>query len=183
MFIKTFFDVIMSNFQNVEVIILRRELSLVLKSFIEMGYFSNLNDIWPDWLSSPNAATKAIPCIASDEEMDQYDLSIAYLIDIEARALRFQKDYPQIPVHNVRLESLSDYGNVSKLFEGLRIDPTGKTKKFFSQIINKRQYRKEEINNPSDLGYCKERIKIYLEKARSKKILMPDTLALSQDKT
>ena len=38
MFIKTFFDVVIQDFSKVEVIILRRYLPKVLKSFIELGY-------------------------------------------------------------------------------------------------------------------------------------------------
>jgi hypothetical protein len=179
MFIKTFFDVIMEDFEKVDVVILRRELALVLKSFIEMGYFSPINKMWPNWMSSPNAKTAALACIATDEELDQYDLCIAYLFDVEARALRFREQYPDIKTHEVRLEALNGYENVKTLFEGLRVTPTRKTKKLAGQVINVRGEIKEGFNNPASLGYCRERIDAYIEKARSMGIGLPDTLALN----
>jgi len=60
MFIKTYFDVIMNDFLNVDVIILRRDIASVLKSFIELGYFSKSNKMWPKWMHYPDAVTSAI---------------------------------------------------------------------------------------------------------------------------
>ena len=46
MFIKTFFDVVMDYYRNVDVIVLRRPMHKVLKSFVELGYFSDKNSHW-----------------------------------------------------------------------------------------------------------------------------------------
>ena len=178
MFIKTFFDVIIEDFEYVEVIILRRQLALVLKSFIELNYFTNKNEIWPDWMSSPNARTAAIHCISPDEKLDQYDLCIAYLIDIEARSGRFRREYPWIKTHDVRLEALNDYKNVARFFDDLLITPTKKTKKITGSIVNVRDQRKREFNNKAQVHYCRERIDLYLTKAKSMGIQLPNTLAL-----
>ncbi len=182
MFIKTFFDVVSDTFKNIEVIILHRSLAHVLKSFIELNYFTNLNKAWPKWMSSPNARTKAIACIDSDSNLDQYDLSIAYLIDIESRALRFQKEYPEVRVHQVRLESLNDYSNVESLFQDLRITITGNTKNLFGEKINTRENVKDVYNNQVDLGYCRKRLELYMEKAIAQGIAIPNTLALEEYK-
>ena len=178
MFIKTFFDVVLKDFINVEVIILRRELASVLKSFIELNYFSHENEAWPDWMSLPDAKTAAISCLVPYKEMDQYDRCIAYLIDIEARAQRFKKNYPWIKVHEVRLESLNNRHIVSSLFKELRITFTDKTEAIVGRVINKRSERKEDFKNSSTLSYCNERIVRYIEKARSEDIPIPETLAL-----
>ena len=180
MFIKTFFDVIIENFKHVEVIILRRELPLVLKSFIELNYFSPENTVWPHWMSSPNAQTAALPCIGSDEELDHYDRCIAYLIDIEARAQRFKKDYSSVKTHEIRLESLNNYDKVSNLFQDLRIIPTDKTKEIIGQVINDRNQRKREFNSKTDVEYCRERIALYFKKAKTMGISIPGTLALDR---
>jgi hypothetical protein len=179
MFIKTFFDVVLSEFKKVDVIILRRELSLVLKSFIQLGYFSNRNKNWPHWMSRPGAKTAALKCIAADEVLDQYDLCTAYLLDTEARAVRFKNDYPWVRTHEVRIESLSDYSNVQKLLTNLAITPTNETSKLYIEKINVREEMKNEVNNNVDLEYCKERIAMYLDKANSMGISLPKTLALS----
>ena len=178
MFIKTFFDVVIDEFKNIEVIILRRDLSFVLKSFIELGYFSDKNPAWMDWMTSPNAKTAALSCTGHDDKLDQYDLCIAYLFDIEARALRFQKKYPFVKTHAARLESLSNYSNVEALFQSLKITPTDKTQEMIGRLINTRSKAKDKYNNPCSIEYCKERIGKYVEQAKSMGIILPTTLAL-----
>jgi hypothetical protein len=178
MFIKTFFDVIMSEFDNniIEILILRRNAVKVLKSFIEMGYFSPFNTYWPKWMSSPNAKTAAIGCLHSDDKMDQYDRCIAYLIDIEARAQRFLKDYPHIKVHNIRLEDLRSFDNVNRLWDDLTITCTRKTYKVFKKVINKRAKVKNEMRILTNMEYCHERMGSYIERAEAAGIQIPETL-------
>ena len=178
MFIKTFYDVILNDFENVEVIILRRQLVLVLKSFIELNYFTSANAVWPDWMSSPHAKTAAIPCIASESEMDQYDLCIAYLVDIEARSERFKQEYPWVRTHEIRLEALNNYNNVLKLFRDLNMIATRKTKKVTGRIVNARTQTKKDCNNLIQLSDCHKRIEEFLAKARAKGISLPQNLAL-----
>jgi hypothetical protein len=179
MFIKTFFDVILSDFKNVEVVILRRELALVLKSFIELGYFSPKNPVWADWMSSPNARTSALPCTALDAELDQFDLCIAYLFDIEARAIRFQKEFPDVPTLDVRLESLNDFEQIRNLFAWLRIEPTENTRMVSLRTVNERKEKKKRYGNPTDLDYCRERIHAYIKNAQAAGIVLPRTAALA----
>jgi hypothetical protein len=179
MFIKTFFDVVLSDFKKVDVIILRRELSLVLKSFIQLDFFSDRSSYWPNWMSSPCAKTAALKCIAADDILDQYDLCIAYLLDIEARAIRFQNDYPWVRTHEVRVESLSDYSNVQKLFSNIDVTPTTETKKIYRKKINLREKGKKARNNDVDLEYCKDRIAMYIDKTNSMGISLPKSLALA----
>lgn len=179
MFIKTFFDVVTKDFDNIQVIILRRELARVLKSFVELGYFSAINKIWQDWMSSPSAVTAAIPTIDRESNLDQYDRCIAYLIDIEARARRFQQDYPDIKTHEVRLESLNNVTNVEKLFQELEVTPTQETLNVCGIKSNEKNKNKKKFNQSVDLEYCRERIKLYIEKAKSLGIDVPSTLALT----
>jgi hypothetical protein len=181
MFIKTFFDVIVKDFTNLEVIILRRNLANVLKSFIELGYFSPENKNWPLWMSSPNAKTAAIQCIDSDDKLDQYDLSIAYLIDIEARAIRFKKQYPYLKTYEIRLEAMNQFETIEQLFQALNITVTDQTKKIYSQKINQRLETKNKYSQDKiiDLSFCQERIDRYLEKAHSLNIPIPPTLPIN----
>lgn len=181
MFIKTFFDVIVEDFPNLQVIILRRNLAHVLKSFVELGYFSPENKNWPLWMSSPNAKTAAIKCIDCDDNLDQYDLCIAYLIDIEARAIRFQKEYPGIKTYEIRLEYMSEFEKIETLFKDLNITVTDETKNIYSQKINQRKQTKNRYSQDKiiDLSFCQERIDRYLEKAHSLNIPIPSTLALN----
>lgn len=183
MFIKTFFDVVTEGFpRQVDVIVLRRYLPRVVKSFIELDYFSERNKTWPLWMSSPNAATSAIPCIDLDNNLDQYDLTIAYLIDIEARFLRFKAQYPNIRIHEVRVESLNIFSNTKIFFEQLRITPSEITENLCSKRVNQRKQTKNKYsgNKEVDLNYCQERIENSIEKAKALNIKIPQTLALDE---
>ena len=181
MFIKTFFDVVLEDFANVDVVVLRRGLVQVLKSFIELGYFSVRNPLSLAWMSSPNAATAAIRPLGSDSSLDQFDLCIAYLLDIEARALRFKEDYPAIRTHDVRIEQLNTEDEVDRLFDRLRLRPTAATTALVGRRANERQPRKSEINNPTTLEQCRERLHCYFDKASSLGIDIPKTIAFDQN--
>jgi hypothetical protein len=177
-FITTFYDVVLEDFVNVDVVILRRDLAQVLKSFIELGYFSPLNPLSFAWMSSPNAATAALPAIGPDDVLDQYDRSIAYLLDIEARAQRFKTEYPEVRTYEVRLEQLNDRRSVEQLFERLGLRPTPATDDLCGQKINERRPRKEKARNPTTIEECRDRIALYLEKARKRGIPVPKSAAL-----
>ncbi len=180
MFIKTFFDVVLNDFQQTEVIILRREMAAVLKSFIELGYFSPTNKVWSDWMIVPNAKTAAIACAGSYPDMDQYDRCIAYLVDIEARAQRFKRDYPNVPTYEVRLKDLNSYDFVLNFFNKLGIKATKETKSIIGFSINERNQKKKDINNFAELEYCQERIIRYRQKAESMGIRMPDSISMDK---
>jgi hypothetical protein len=178
-FIKTFFDVVLEDFGNVDVVILRRELALVLKSFIELGYFSPLNPLSFSWMSSPNAATAVLPAIGPDAALDQFDLSIAYLLDIEARAVRFKMEYPQVRTHEVRLEELNEIKCVEAFFHRLGLSPTAATRELCGSAINERRPRKERAQNPTTLDECRERLAQYIRKAEERGIEIPASAAFA----
>lgn len=165
MFIKTFFDVVVNELHGVEVIYLRRDPAHVLKSFVELGYFSSLNPVWPDWMSSPNAVTAAHRALDQDHALDQYDRCIAYLYDIHARAARFRRDYPHIVVHEVRLEDIVELEGALALFDRLRVTPTTRTAEVAGRVVNDRPHVKERISNPADLAECRRRLDEYSARA------------------
>jgi hypothetical protein len=177
-FIKTFYDVVLEDFLNVEVIILRRDLALVLKSFIELGYFSPRNPLAYSWMSSPSAATAALPALAPDSALDQFDLCIAYLLDIEARAERFQNEYPEVRRHEARLEDLNEIGRLQDFFQPLGLVATAATKDLCGRAINERQPRKQAIANSTTLEECRRRLQDYIERAKARGIQVPASAAL-----
>jgi hypothetical protein len=179
-FIKTFYDVVLEDFTNVDVVILRRDLALVLKSFIELGYFSPLNPLSFSWMTSPNAATAALPAIGPDATLDQFDLCIAYLFDIEARAVRFQKEYGQVRTHEIRLEELNELKGVEEFFDRLHVSPTNATREFCGRAINERRPRKERAQNPTTLDECRKRLVEYMRKARERSIEIPASAAFAE---
>jgi protein tyrosine phosphatase len=65
-----------------------------------------------------------------------------------------------------------------QLFDDLLITPTRKSKKITGTIVNVRDQRKKTFNNKAQFRYCHKRIDLYLAKARSMDIQLPNTLAL-----
>jgi hypothetical protein len=165
MFIKTFFDVVVEALDDVEVIHLRRDPALVLKSFVELGYFSPLNHAWPDWMSSPNAATAAQRCVDADAKLDPFDLSIAYLFDIAARAARFRRDHPAVPVHEVNLGEILDAAGARSFLQRLRLTPTSRTNEVAGVVVNARAHKKARFANPTEVETCRLRLAAYAARA------------------
>jgi tRNA(His) 5'-end guanylyltransferase len=138
-----------------------------------MGYFSPLNPLSFAWMSSPNAVTAVLPAIGPDTSLDQFDRCIAYLLDIEARAERFKREYPKVRTHDVRLEQLNEINFVEDLFARLGITPTGATRKLCGLTSNERQRRKEQIANPTTIDQCQTRLAEYIRKAEAHGIKIP----------
>lgn len=176
MFVKTFYDVIMESFPHelLTVIILRRGLVKVLKSFITMGYFSERNEVWPLWMHRVPSKNSVLKPYKSYEEMDTLDRAISYLIDIEAKAQAFKRDFPGCNIVEIDLEDLQDYQSVSKFFKNIGIEPTPYTEEIVGSVINTRQERKDALQIETNEGHCRERIINYIEKSRKYGIDLPD---------
>ena len=194
MFVKTFADVIVGNFQNIEVLILRRDPSHVLRSFVRMGYFRfppgqwpdwtnewpDWMKVWPDWMSSPSAVTRAIEPIDIDSRMDHVDRCIAYLLDMEARTQRFQETYPWVKCHPMRVESLNDRAAVRGVFKQLRITFTDETDSLVGHATNQRPRAKAMQGLDIDEAHCRQRIADYCQRAEGMGIKIPKTFRLTE---
>jgi len=174
MFIKTFQDVVLNDLRNVQVVHLQRGLLQTLKSFVELCYFSDKNRAWPDWMISPNAQTAAIKPIDADDKLDCIDLSIAYLIDIEARAVAFRQKYPHIPFHEIDINDLNDLSKTKTLFGDLNLSFTAETGKIVGEKINQRASTKKKYASQVTEEELQERIRAYLEKGQKLGIEFPD---------
>lgn len=176
MFIKTFADVVMAAFRahEVDVVVLRRWLPAVLKSFVAMGYYSDNNPgAWGAWFHAPGAGHCAFRPPVFDAPPDQYDLAIGYLIDIEARARRFMEHYPQCRVHEVRLEGLQSAEQVATFFAALRLEAKPETARLSGMRVNDRSQRKAQFGIETTLEYCEQRIYTYLERCRTQGVDVP----------
>jgi hypothetical protein len=172
MFIKTFFDVVIEAFKDheIDVIILRRNLPQVLKSFITMGYFSEMNQVWPAWMHVPGKCNCIFQPPATGKPPDQYDLAIGYLLDIETRAQRFKLQYTSCRIHEIMLESLQTLDEVKSFFTALGLSLTAATQDMVSRSVNERTHRKAQIGIKTTLEYCGQRIQKYLHKCREQGI-------------
>lgn len=175
MFIKTFFDVVMAAFSpdRLSIVILRRDLAKILYSFIRLGYFSDMNPVWSDWMHRVPSANSPFTPFMPYESMDSYDRAISYLIDIEARAVRFKENYPLVRIVETDLEDLQNREGVTALFSALGLSPTAKTWENNTEVVNDRSERKQGLNIPCTEDYCRERIEKYLENCRKSGISLP----------
>lgn len=177
MFIKTFWDVSVDEFgQDIFVIILRRPLSKVLRSFMRLEYFGKNTEALK-WMTSPNAKTAAIKAIANDKNLKSIDKCIAYLIDIEARAQRFVKDYPNVKIYSTKVEDLNNVSEVISLFEAIGLEKTVKTNEAIGKIVNQRK-RKNDVVTKKSLMECKQKINSYILRAAKMGIKMPEGLLI-----
>ncbi len=169
MFIKTFFDVVVNELDNIKVVFLKRNIVDTLHSFYQLGYFSDRNEAWKDWMVSPYARTAAIPCFLEEDEKDDIGLSLAYLIDIYERGYRFMEQYPQIPVFQIELQDLNNVEKVKELFVNLNLTSTQTTFNVTGQRKNNRKERKKQIGSKEIAKeYIKERAVAYIDKLEAK---------------
>lgn len=183
MFIKTFFDVIMAEFaaadQPVGIVILRRELARVLKSFIELGMYTDRNPYWPAWMPSVQAHTRAIDPPAPELSLTTTERTIGYLIDNEARAQRFLRDHPAANVYETRLEALgNDREEMLQLFAWAGVTATEESHGLTGKRVNERLRRKGVMAASVSYQECVDAIGNYLGRCRTLGIEVPGTLAL-----
>jgi hypothetical protein len=178
MFIKTFYDVVMDSFprEQIYVVILRRDLAKVLKSFISLGYFAEPEDGWHDWMYRVPSALSIIRPPMPYEQMDMYDRTISYLIDIEAHAQAFKDKYPDCAISEVFLEQLQNMESVTCFFQQLKIEPTAETAKVVGTRINERKHRKDKMKVDTSDAYCRERIRNYVLLCQEHGIKLPDLI-------
>ena len=179
MFIKTYFDVAVHGLKHVRVIFLKRNIFDTLCSFYELGYFSDWESSWKDWMISPFAKTSAIDAFITGEVQDQVSLAIAYLIDIRARGARFKSEFPRVPVYEIGLYDLNRKEEVEKLFRWLHITPTEETWNIVGRKKNDRVELKQKIGgHVPDKSYLKQRYLEHIQKLLSAGIAVPaDVLA------
>jgi hypothetical protein len=174
MFIKTFCDVVAKRLKNVKVVFLKRNLIDTLYSFYELGYFSNWEESWKEWMILPNAKTAAIQTMIKGEKPDQVSLIIGYLLDIRARAARFKAEFPSVPVYEINLYELNDSEQVKKMFAWLNITPTEETYALIGKKQNDRAELKQKIGGTvPDKPYLKQRFYEHVEKLQAAGVKIP----------
>jgi hypothetical protein len=174
MFIKSFHDVVLDYYKNAEVIILRRPLHQILKSFIELGVFSNINPVAARWMHKPGSANSAAELLKPLDEMDQYEKCIAYLLDIEALARAFRLSHPGIKIHEITLDSITEAEGARQLFQELGARWTEKSDRLYSGVVNRRTAFKSAIGVFAPEEYCKERLNQYIQQAQDAGKSIPD---------
>lgn len=171
MFIKSFYDVVLDYYRNVTVIVLRRDMSKVLKSFLELGYFTTINPHWKLWMHEPREGNGVVPPILPFSEMDATDRAIAYLLDIDGRAEKFARDYPAVPSMEVSLEDLETNSGSRRLLQGLDLPMMDDG--LVAELARNERQEFKPLSNRVSLEYCRERILGYLAEAGNRGTRVP----------
>ena len=146
MFIKTFTDVVLNEFDpaGLSVVVLRRSLDQVLKSLLDLGYFTSSTDEWRNWMHVATGPQVLAHAPAPIEENDEVDRAIGYLFDIEARQQAFVRDNPGINVVEVRLPEIQSIDTATQLLADLRIKATDRLSEVVGRPSNQRAVAKFE---------------------------------------
>jgi len=177
MFIKTFCDVVVDDFRDVDVIVLRRDPAAVLKSMIELMWFSNASNTWQAWASVPGGANSASLPVAHERELDQFDRAISYLVDIEARTSRFIATHPRVSCQSFQLEEITTPRGARAMFEALALPWSDQAERQSRQVVNARSDIKAYYGNITSLETCRARIHDYVQRALTLGIDIPPTLS------
>lgn len=174
-FIHGFDDAVPRHFRRrVTVVVLRRYLPSVVKSLHDLGDFAPGDAITAAWYAAPNAPSAAVRALASDDDLDHIDRIIAYLIDVEARAQRFARRYPEVPIVEVRVESLDSRAGIREFFDALALEPTERTVERTATSRNRREEHKIVPEERVSLDLCRQRIERYLERCQRAGIELPE---------
>lgn len=178
MFIKTFFDVVVDEFKDdIRVVILRRKIPLVVKSFVELEYFGKNAESYK-WMTRSDAVTRAVDPISSFDSMDIFDRTISYLIDIEARAERFKQQYPDVLTVDVKIDELNDIDKVREMFSILGLEPSDDLSNVVDVPVNQRHQRKKTFRRKVSFDEACDRIDSYISRAKAAGIQIPKNLYL-----
>jgi hypothetical protein len=165
MFVKTFADVVFEEFQHqrLSVVVLRRNIINVAKSFFELDFFGPGGGHWPAWMISPTAPESAFP-LSAEEITDQFDLIFGYLADIENRTERLRQETPAVNWVDARLEEITTLRGATELFKQLSLAPPAKLEKAIATTINTRNGQKSEKNQPVPRVFVEKRLSEFLDR-------------------
>jgi hypothetical protein len=164
MFAKTFFDIALEELPPapVAVVVLRRPWANVMRSFLSLGYFTDRNPVWIDWMRVPQKEGPADDSLHPEDPM----VAVAeYLLKLEQRSQDIQDWYPDITYVDCDLETLQSREGVQALFDrlGLNGETLGDLESLIGSPVNLRRNKKQclQMTVPSE-QQCKAFLEDFL---------------------
>jgi hypothetical protein len=142
MFCKSFHDIVLGAYSDVDVIILRRDIAATLKSCLDLGFFSHGNAAWPMWMHQPGEHGSFLQIPIDFVARDTNERAILYLLDIEKRAQTLPSRYPNVRFHPCRLEEIVRPEGARRLFASLDLDWSEASEGASRRLVNHRSDRK-----------------------------------------
>lgn len=172
MFAKTFADVVCDYYREVDVIILRRQPQKVLRSFAQLGYFTNKNPAWTGWMNDPVSSDKILR--SAFPGADQIDRIIAYLASVEQRIDILRATYPEVRFHNQRLEDLASVDGARQLLSKLDLGWDPSLSRRIERVRNARSDRKSFFGFDIPESLCEKRLEQFYDRLSMCGIKLPD---------
>jgi hypothetical protein len=124
MFVKTYADVVLDEFNLGELIVLdlRRDVASLAKSMMERGWFSPAAPDWPDWLIPPTAPGAKFP-IDEEHIEGRLDLVLGYIADHELRRRELRASNTDLRWVELDVSDLAEPDGVAGLFKELGVVP------------------------------------------------------------
>jgi hypothetical protein len=161
MFAKTFFDIALEELPPapLAVVILRRPWAKVMRSFLSLGYFTDHNPIWIDWMRVPQKDGPAEDSVHPENPMEAV---AKYLLKLEQRSQDIQDWYPDIRYVDCSLETLQSHEGVKALFDrlGLNGEALGDLESLIGTPVNERLKKKRRLQMPAP---SEQQCKAFLE--------------------
>ena len=129
---------------------------------------------------SPYAYTRAIEPAAPEGTLDPLETTVAYLVDIEARAQRFLRDYPRADVFQTRIDAFADPAEIERLFAWAGLTVNDEARAMCSRPVNERKARKAVIGATVGREECEAAVARYLQRCADAGIAVPPTLACAR---
>jgi hypothetical protein len=155
MFIKTFADVVLDEFNHdrITILDLRRPLLPLIGSMMDLGWFTAWAPKWRDWLIPPTAPGSLFP-ISSDRVTSRVDVALGYVLDSKIRTRSVRAVTPHVRWVDVMVERLADRREIETLFSEIRLEPTAATFDTASHKVNVMS----ELKGQRNVGMSEERL-------------------------
>lgn len=174
-----FYDVALDNLPksgySVSVVVLRKYVAAAVKSLYETGYFTSRNGY--NWMETANGVNSLIQSIGADGQLDAYDKLISYIVNAEAVTRKIIKQYRHLGVEFLEMRSEEVYGKdgTMLLLKKLGLHPGLRTLEKAGVPEDKygKGLKKKKVLHTS-LETCERRVREYLAKSRTMKLLLPE---------
>ena len=140
MFVKTFADVVLDEFNHdlITVIDIHRPLTDLVTSMIALGWFTAYGPAWRDWLIPPTAPGSKFRLDANDIT-GRTDLALGYILDSAIRTRALRSTTPNVRWVDLTIADLRTEDDVIKLFKRLQLRTTPATWEVAFTPVNERK--------------------------------------------
>lgn len=174
MFVKTYADVVLDNFEHSEiaVVVLRRDPVLVARSMFTIDNFGPQAESWLDFIHPPTTPTSSFS-LELEEIQDQFDLIFGYLADTERRIQELMAMAPQVFWIETKLEELVTPLGAARLLSELDVAPPEELGSAVGGIVNRKTREKDQLSQRASTRVVRAKLESFLDRHVDRTDLAP----------